>query len=77
MVKIESLYDNLIDMGHSEEWAKKKVQLTKIDNDLENLSIKIDKCFNLDHKAELQFQYDAICDIREKVFNELSKIKDY
>jgi len=42
MVNTENLLDELVDMGHSLKWAKKKVELTEIDNSIEELSMQSD-----------------------------------
>lgn len=76
MIKIAGLYEDLVEMGHSEAWSKKKVELVKIDNDMDALGIRIDKCNDSEIKSEMQFQYEAMQDIRERIYQELCNTKD-
>lgn len=42
MVDTTNLLSELLDMGHSMEWSKKKVELMNIDNAIERLGAQID-----------------------------------
>ena len=84
MVKIEGLFESLVDMGHSEAWSKKKVQLTEIDNLIEVNENAHDRLLNSGKpfsliSAEmdrLDEEHDKLCNEREEMFSELSKIRD-
>lgn len=84
MVNTENLLDELIDMGHSLKWATKKVELTEIDNSLEEIGMQTDilvasgKPFSLisaelDRLAEEQ---NKLQEQREKRYSELKKIEE-
>lgn len=84
MVKIEGLFEELVDMGHTERWARKKVSLTEIDNEIEEIENSTDKLLNSGKafsliSAELdrlQEEHDKKCEERDEVYSELCKLED-
>lgn len=74
----------LMDMGHSEKWAKKKIQLLEIDEQIDTNEVASDKLMNSGKpfsliSAELdrlQDEHDKLQDEREEVYSELCNIED-
>ena len=84
MVNTTNLLNELVDMGHSEKWSKKKVKLTEVDNAIERLGMQVDilvgsgKPYKL-ISAELnrlQEEVNKLQDKRDQLFSELSLIED-
>lgn len=83
MVNTKNLFQELVDMGHTEKWARKKVELTEIENTQEELGMQSDilvssgKPFSL-ISAELDRLSDEINklqDQRECRYSELMAIE--
>ena len=83
MVNTENLLDELVDMGHSLKWARKKLELTEIVNSIEELSMQNDilvssgKPFSL-ISAELDRlgeEINKLQDQREDRYSELKAIE--
>ncbi len=84
MVNTKNLFQELVNMGHNEKWAKKKVELTELDNSMEEISMQIDRLVasgkpfslisaELDRLAEEQNKMQGR---REDIFSELQTIED-
>lgn len=84
MVNSKNLFQELLDMGHNEKWAKKKVELTELDNSMEEIGMQIDRLVasgkpfslisaELDRLAEEQ---NRMQDRRDDLFAELQAIKN-
>ena len=43
MVDTKKLFQELVNMGHNEKWAKKKVELAELDNSMEEIGMQIDR----------------------------------
>lgn len=84
MVNTKNLFHELIDMGHNEKWAKKKVELTETDNSIEEIGMQVDRLVasgkpfslisaELDRLSEEQ---NKLQDRRDNLFSELQTIED-
>ena len=84
MVNTTNLLDDLVNGGHSLKWANKKVRLTEIDNQIEEVGMQTDRLVGsgkpfslisaeLDRLAEEQ---NRLQEEREQVYSEVQAIED-
>lgn len=82
MIDAKKLFTELVDMGHSEKWALKKVEIAKIDELIEMNEKEHDTClsegsFNaISIKLEtLEKTHEGLCESRENLYSELKAIE--
>ena len=82
MIDTKKLFNELVEMGHSEKWALKKVEIAKIDELIEMNEMEHDACLNdgnfstISIKLEtIEKTHDELCESRENLYSELKAIE--
>jgi len=83
MLNVGKLFNDLIEMGHSEKWALKKVDIARIDEQIQMNEEEYDARLNsggsftdIAIKLEtLEKAHEELCNARENLFSELQAIE--
>jgi len=82
MIDTKKLFNELVDMGHSEKWALKKVEIAKIDELIQMNEEEHDACLNevnfntISIKLDtIEKAHDELCESRENLYSELKAIE--